>query len=139
MASDCGHDDAKGFARLPKDWVGVLYFAEELSGDVTDNGTSADCPPVIDRVSHSLIIDITAITTTTTTTTTTMTTTATTTSNTNTAITPYSATAIIITATTTTFYYYYIYLLLLLIILLLMLLLFYFSQTKQYIPQPLLH
>ncbi|XP_041348768.1 RING finger protein 215-like [Gigantopelta aegis] len=61
MASDCGHDDQKGFARLPKDWVGVLYFAEDLSGDLTDNGTSADCPQVIDRVKNAIMFGASAL------------------------------------------------------------------------------
>ncbi|XP_046351547.1 RING finger protein 215-like [Haliotis rufescens] len=61
IEDSCGHQDEKSFARLPKDWVGVLYYADDIIDTITDNGTATNCPHVLDRVKSALMFGASAI------------------------------------------------------------------------------
>lgn len=57
IAGDCGHDDERGFARLPPDWVGVFHY----KADSSDGSNTTDCPHVLDRVRKALMFGASAI------------------------------------------------------------------------------
>jgi hypothetical protein len=58
VASECGKDDEQGFARLPRDWVGVFHYKGWTE---KDNNATSDCPHVLDRVKRALVFGASAI------------------------------------------------------------------------------
>lgn len=53
VAGECGQDDERGFARLPRDWVGVFHYKGWV--DPKEDNATADCPHVLDRVMQRAI------------------------------------------------------------------------------------
>ena len=50
VAGDCGKEDERGFARLPRDWIGVFHYKGGMGH--AENNSMPDCPHVLDRVKY---------------------------------------------------------------------------------------
>ncbi|XP_021364716.1 RING finger protein 215-like [Mizuhopecten yessoensis] len=58
LSSDCGEDDEKEYARLPRDWIAVFHYSER---SVTSDNATRGCPSVIDRMQKALMFGASAI------------------------------------------------------------------------------